>query len=99
MEVGSQEFRMMMFYDSKRGLSAAESLANLNAAFGDEAPSRATVFRWFAEFKRGRTSFEDEPRSGCPSTVVTGGNVDAVSCMLQLDRQITYENIQHFLAI
>jgi hypothetical protein len=50
---------MMMFYDSKRGLSAAESLENLNAAFGDEAPSRATVFRWFAEFKRGRTSFED----------------------------------------
>ena len=98
MEVGSQEFRVMIFYDFKRGLGQAESLANLSAAFGDEAPSRATVFRWFAEFKRGR-SFEDEPRSGRPSTAVTEDNVTAVRSMLQHDRRITYESIQTNLSV
>ncbi|CAG0898718.1 unnamed protein product, partial [Darwinula stevensoni] len=39
-----------------------QSLANLQAGFGDPAPSCAIVFRSFAEFKRWRMSFEDEPR-------------------------------------
>lgn len=99
MEVGSQEFRVMIFYDFRRGLGQAESLANLNAAFGDEAPSRAMVFRWFAEFKRGRRSFEDEPRSGRPSTAVTEDNVGAVRSMLQHDRRITNENFQNRLSV
>ena len=54
-----------------RGLNQAQSLERLTQAFGDLAPSRTTVFNWFAEFKRGRTSFEDEERSGSPSTAVT----------------------------
>ena len=50
----------MIFYGFKRNLSAAELLANLTSAFGEQAPSRATVFNWLAEFRRGRASLEDE---------------------------------------
>ena len=61
----------MSFYYFKNGLNQAESLERLTQAFGDLAPSRATVFNWFVEFKRGRTSFEDEEMSGTPLTTVT----------------------------
>ena len=61
----------MIFYDFKRGLNQAQSLERLTQAFGDLAPSHATVLNWFAEFKSGRTSFEDEDRNGRPSTAVT----------------------------
>lgn len=67
MEVSRTDFRAMIFYDFKRGLSYTESHENLMKAFGDDAPSNATVNRWFNEFKRGRQSFEDDPRPGRPT--------------------------------
>jgi histone-lysine N-methyltransferase SETMAR len=42
------------------------ALAELQKAYGDEAPSRATVARWFHDFTAGRTTLEDESRSGRP---------------------------------
>ena len=61
----------MIFYYFKIGLNQAQSLERLTQAFGDLAPSRASIFNWFAEFKRGRTFFGDEERSGRPLTAVT----------------------------
>ena len=61
----------MIFYYFKNGLNQAQSLERLTQALGDLAPSHATVFNWFAEFKRGRNSFEDEERSGRPLTAVS----------------------------
>ena len=104
MKIGSQEFRVMIFYDFQRGLGQAESLANPNAAFGDETPSRATVFRWFAEFKGGRRSFKDEPRSwrkalrsrkimslrlGACSNMIVGSLRRAFKRVFLLDRPLT----------
>ena len=53
----------MILYDFKSGLNESQSLERLQQAFGDIAPSRAIVFRWFQEFKRGRTSLKDEERA------------------------------------
>ena len=52
-------FERWFFDDFKSGLNQAQSLERLTQAFGDLAPSHTTDFNWFAEFKRGRTSFED----------------------------------------
>ena len=56
----------MILYDFKRGLQYTESHKNLMEAFGDDAPSKATVNNWFDEFKRGRLSLEDEAHPGRP---------------------------------
>ena len=54
----------MMFYDFMRKLTAEQSHDNLLEAFGDQAPSKRTVERWYLEFKRDRTSLQDEPNQG-----------------------------------
>ena len=77
MEVEREHFRAMILYDFKSGLNESQSLERLQQAFGDIAPSRATVFRWFQEFKRGRTSLKDEERASCPATTVTDENIAA----------------------
>jgi len=53
-----------------------ENFQPLIVVYGQDAPSYATVKRWAAEFRRGRTSFEDEPRSRRPSLAVC----EVVSC-------------------
>ena len=38
---------------------------------GENAPSYATFKRWAAEFRRGRTSLEGNPRPGRPAEAVS----------------------------
>ena len=71
MEQERHHFRAMIFYYFKNGSNQAQSLERLTEAFGDLAPSHATVFNWFTEFKRGKMSFEYEERSERPLMAVT----------------------------
>jgi len=50
------------------GKSGAETFEMIRRAYGDEAVSCARCFKWHACFKKGRTSLEDDERSGHPST-------------------------------
>ena len=67
----------MMFYDFMRKLREEHSYENLHEAFVDQAPAKRTVERW-----RDRTSLQDEPRSGQPSTVVTLDTVATVESLI-----------------
>ena len=55
-------------------------------ALGDDAPSYSMVKNWVAEFKHGRTSNEDEYRSGCPVGVEMPEMVDKVHEVVMKDR-------------
>ena len=99
MDLERSDFRGMIYYDFLRDLSASQSLTQLNSVFGDQAPSRATVFNWFAEFRRGRTSLSDEEFIGRPATAVTPDNLAKVKKIIKLDRRITYEGIMEELQI
>ena len=46
-------------------------MPDMVATLRDDAPALLTVQKWAAEFKRGRESLEDEPRSGRPVTATT----------------------------
>src|SRR5215469_4668729 len=92
-------FRAMILYDFKSNLTGEQSNQWLQAAFGNDAPSRSTVFQWFAEFRRVRTALEDEDRSGRPATSVTPTNIAAVEIMIHEDPRVTYEEIQSALKI
>lgn len=89
----------MIFYDFKSSLTPKQCIERLRSAFGDEAPSQTTVYRWHAEFNRSRTTLSDEPREGRPATAVTPANIDAVRELLKQDRRTTYNEIEASLGI
>lgn len=82
----------IIFYDFKSGLNQQQCIDRLNSAFGNEAPSKTTVYDWFSEFNRGRNSLSDEFRKGRPSTAVPE-NIDAVRVMIEEDRHVTYREM------
>ena len=51
-----------------KGKTGKEIHGELADVYGSSAPSYAQVKFWIGEFKRGRTSLEDEARSGRPLT-------------------------------
>ena len=60
MELNREHFRAIIFYNFRRGLTQQQCIDELNSIFGDEHPSRASVYRWYGEFNRGRCSLQDE---------------------------------------
>lgn len=99
MELSKENFRALIFYDFKCGLNENQCMERLTLAFGDEKPSRATIYRWFAEFKRGRVTVTDEPREAKPKTAVTSDNIARVQRMITEDPHCTYSAIQTTLGI
>ena len=51
-----QYFRAIIFYKFQRGLTQRLCIDALNSIFGDEAPSRTSVYLLYNEFERGRSS-------------------------------------------
>jgi transposase len=77
----------------KLGKSGAETFEMLRRAYGNEAMCRAMCFEWHARFKRGRTSLEDDERSGRPSTSSTPKNVKTIRWLAHEDRRKTIKEI------
>jgi len=65
----------------------------IRRAYGNEAMSRARCFEWHARFRRGRTSLEDDERSGRTSTSSTPKNVETVRRLVHEDRRRTVKDI------
>ena len=99
MELNREHFRAIIFYNFRRGLTQQQCIDELNSIFGDEAPSRISVYRWYGEFNRGRSSLQDEFREGRPKSVVVPETIDAVRQLILQDRHVTYREIETTLGI
>jgi hypothetical protein len=58
----------------KVGKSVTETFEMLKIALGEEAMCRTQTYEWWKRFKEGRTSVDDDPRSGRPPTSKTDDN-------------------------
>ena len=56
--------------------------------YGDSSPSFSTIEKWAAEFKRGHTSLEDDPREGHPKSATTSEIIEQVHDMVLDDRRM-----------
>lgn len=91
--------RGVIKYLQKKGLTPKDIHADMVATLGDDAPALSTVKKWAAEFKRGRESLEDDPRSGRPASASTQENIDRVHHMVMDDRRLTVNQIADAVAI
>ena len=62
----------------------------------NEAPS---IYQWYGEFNRGRSSLQDEFRESHSKSVVVPLTIDAVRQLILQDRHATYREIETTLGI
>jgi len=67
--------------------------------YGDSSPSFSTIKKWAAEFKRGRTSFEDDPREGRAKSATTPEIIEQVHDMVLDDRWVKVRKIAETIGI
>jgi len=65
------EQRANIKFCSKLEKTAAETVELMRQVYGDNCLSRAQIFRWYARFKTGVETIEDEARPGRPFLFVT----------------------------
>ena len=85
--------RSVIKYLQQKNMSPKAIHEDMVATLGGHAPSYATVKKWAKEFKLGRESTEDAPRSGRPKTASTDENINAIHDLVMSDRRITVRKI------
>lgn len=93
------EIRAVIKYFHIKGLSPKEIKAELDGTLGESSPSYSTVKTWVADFKRGRKSTDDAPRSGRPKTATTTEIVEKVHRVVLNDRRLKLAEIADTLGI
>ena len=76
-----------------KGKTGQEIHCELTNVYGSSAPSYAQVKFWVGEFKRSRTSLEDETRSGRPSDATDEEMCNKVPDLVYSDRRVKVEEI------
>jgi hypothetical protein len=64
----AEQQRCAIEFCVRLGKSGSETLQLIHQAYGDDAMTRAAVFKWWKRFGNGEMNVKDEPRSGRPST-------------------------------
>ena len=92
------EYRAIIRYLYLKDKTGKEIHGELADVYGSSAPSYAQVKFWVEEFKRGRTSLEDEARSGRPLDATDEEMFKKVRDLVS-DRRIQVEEIAQALGI
>lgn len=93
------EYRSVIKFFVLDGLSPSDIHPKLVKVYKDSAPSLSTVKKWAAEFKRGRTSVEDDQREGRPKTANVKENREKIRKMILDDRRLKVYEIAETVGI
>jgi hypothetical protein len=97
--VDFKEQRICIKFCFKLKKNAAETHQMLKEAFGDNAISQSKTFLWYKRFKGGRTSVDDDERSGRPSTSTTPENIAKVREAILADRRRTIHDVREIVGL
>jgi hypothetical protein len=89
------EYRAVIKFFVKEGLTPNKIHSKFIKVYGDSSPS----FSWAVEFKRGRTSLEDDTREGRPKSATTLEIIEQVHDMVLDDRRIKVRKIAETIGI
>ena len=58
----------------------------LQQVYGEDCLSRTQCYEWYQRFKSGRTSIEDDPKSGRPSSSTGDDHIEKVRSVIRENR-------------
>jgi transposase len=93
------EQRICVKFCVKIGKSVTETFEMLKIAFGEVDICRTQTYEWWKRFKEGRTSVDDDPRSGRPSMSKTDDNVAKVREFIRSNRRLTVREVAEEVGI
>ena len=71
----------------------------LQQAYGEDCLSRTQCHEWYQRFKLGRTSIEDDPKSGRPSTSMDDDHDEKVLAVIRQNRHLTVREVAEEVGI
>jgi transposase len=87
------EYRAVIKFFLKEGVTPNYIHSKFIKVYGDSSPSFSTIKKLVAEFKRGRTSLEDDPPEGRPKSATTPEIIEQVHDMILDDRRMKVREI------
>ena len=71
----------------------------LQQAYGEDCLSRTQCYEWYQRFKSGRTSIEDYPKFGRPSSSTGDDHIEKVRSVLRENRRLTVREVSEEVGI
>jgi transposase len=93
------EYRAIIKFFVKEGLTPNEIYSKFMEVYGDSSPSFSTIKKWAAEFKRGHTSLEDDPREGHPKSATPPEIIEQMHNMVLDDRRMKVREMAETIGI
>jgi len=93
------EYRAVIKFFVKEGLTSKEIHSKFIKVYGDSSPSFSTIKKWAAEFKRGRTSIEYDPREGRPKSATTPEIIEQVHDIVLDDGRMKVREIAETIGV
>jgi len=71
----------------------------LQQAYGEDCLSRTQCYEWYQRFKSGRTSIEDYPTSGRPSSSTGDDHIEKVRSVIRENLRLTIREVSEEVGI
>ena len=94
-----EEQRVCIKFCFKLGKNFTETFQMMQKVNGDDCLSRTQCYEWYQRFKAGRTSTEDDVKSGRPSTAIYDNNVEKVRAVILANRRLTVREVAEEVSI
>lgn len=94
-----KEFRVLIKHCYLMKKNTAQTQRWLEECYGEAAPSKTTICRWFSEFKCGRTSTSDAARSGRPLEASTPENIKRIHRIILDDSKVKVREVADIIQI
>jgi transposase len=71
----------------------------LQQAYGEDCLSRTQCYEWYQRIKSGRTSIEDDPKSGRPSSSTGDDHIEKVRSVIRENRRLTVREVSEEVGV
>ena len=93
-DLSRENSKALVFAAWKNGLKVKQIRSSLANAFVDRIPSQRSIYQWIKEFKAGKITFQDAPRSGRPAKAASEPNIAFLEQVIKENPRITVRQLQ-----